>query len=274
VKGDPIFQAGKHPDQISPGWVELGFKFGDKGAHTSRTIMVQEITELLRHCPPTSDRADYVHAAIEENCFGKQTVSTRRLTLQRMSELYAIDPKVPIFRLLRVYWDAAEAAQPQLALLTALARDPLLRVTAPVIITMKEGEEIARQKLTDALRQSVNGRLNDSSLDKVVRNAASSWTQAGHLMGRSRKKRLKLQPTPASVAYALLIGFLIGSRDRNLFETLFCRILDRDADNLIFLAMDAKRLGFLDIKIAGGLTVVSFDKILNEREKKLAYGAD
>lgn len=271
MKNDPIFQSGQ-PEQISQNWVELGFKFGEKGAHTSRTIMVDELTALLRHCPSSSTRSDYVHAVVEENCLGKHTLSTRQLTVQRLSELYSLDPKVLLFHLLRHYWDADEKSQPQLAILTALARDPLLRVTAPAVIAMKEGEEIARQRLTDALREALNGRLNDDSLDKVVRNTASSWTQSGHLEGRSRKKRLKLQPTPVSTAYALLLGFLLGNRDRSLFETLFCRILDRNIAELTFLAMDAKRLGFLDIKMAGGLIVVSFDMILTEQEKRLVYG--
>ena len=42
---------------------------------------------------------------------------------------------------------------------------------------------------------------------------------------------------------------------------------------LTFLAMDARRLGFLEMKTAGGMTVVSFDTILTEQEKRLIHGA-
>ena len=37
------------------------------------------------------------HAIIDQNCLGKQTVSTRKLTCQRLSELYGLDPSIPLF---------------------------------------------------------------------------------------------------------------------------------------------------------------------------------
>lgn len=270
---DPIFGSGQQAGEVKPAWLELGFRFGDKGTHTSRTLMLDELAALLRQCPAGAARGDYVRALVEENCLGKHTVSTRKLSLQRLTELYGMDPAVPLFRLLRFFWDADEKAHAQLALLSALARDPLLRATAPVIFGLKPGDELARQQMTDALAQAVASRLNDATLDKVVRNTASSWTQSGHLEGRGRKRRVRIVPTPASTAFALLLGFLMGNRGRKLFETVFSRALDRDVDELTSLAMDAKRLGFLDIKSGGGLTVISFDGILNEQEKQLSYGA-
>ena len=269
---DPIFAASHTQGAPNPALLELGFRFGDKGTHTSRTIMLSELSSLLGHCAPKSSRADYMRALVDENCLGKHTLSTRRLTLQRMSELYALDPTIPIFRLLRFFWAADEKAHAQLALLASLARDPLLRATAPVISSMMPGEELARQKFTDVIKQAVEGRLNDNILDKVVRNTASSWTQSGHLEGRSRKKRITVRPTPASAAFAFLLSYMLGQRARDLFNTIFARVLDRDSESLIFLAMDANRLGFLNIKHAGGVIVISFDEILNDQEKRLLYG--
>jgi hypothetical protein len=194
------------------------------------------------------------------------------LTLQRLTELYALSEDVPIFRLLRTFWSTDERGHAQLALLAAMARDPLLRATAPVILSMSDGEEIARQKFTEAIRQAVDQRLNEATLDKVVRNTASSWTQSGHLTGRGRKKRKKIEPTPGAVAFALVLSYMLGTRGPALFETLFSHVLDRGADELTSLAIDARRLGFLDIKTGGGMTIVSFDGILKEQEKKIIYG--
>jgi len=269
---DSIFSAGQLAGEVKPEWLELGFKFGDKGAHTSRTIMLDELSTVLHQRPASATRVEYGKAVVEENCLGKQTSSTRQLSVQRLSELYALDPEVPLFRLLRYFWDADDKAHAQLALLVALCRDPLLRATASVVLPMKPGDEVARQQFTDILREAAQGRLNDSTLDKVVRNTASSWTQSGHLQGRSRKRRVKIQPTPASTAFALLLGYILGNRGRNLFETIFARVLDRNVNELTFLAMDAKRLGFVDIKSSGGMTAVSFDLILTPQEKGLVHG--
>ena len=269
---DPLLATVRPHGESTAVWGELGFRFGDKGTHTSRTMMLDELSTLLRVCNPSALRADYVKALVDDNCLGKRTLSTRRLSLQRMSELYALDAGVPLFRLLRQFWYADEKAHGQLALLVSLGRDPLLRATCPVVLSMSVGEEIARQRFTDAIRSAVEGRLNDATLDKVVRNAASSWTQSGHFDGRSRKKRKAVEPTPVSAAFALVLGFMLGLRGHGLFESLFARVLDRDENALTFLAMDAKRLGLLDIKSGGGMTVVSFDAILTESEKKLIYG--
>ena len=251
----------------------LGFRFGDRGAHTSRTIMLAELVALLTNRPAATTRSEYATAIVAENCLGKHTAATRQLTLQRLSELYALDPAITVFRLLRLFWEGSdERTQEQLALLVALARDPLLRATSTPVLAMQAGEEIARQRLTDAVRDAVNGRLNDAVLDKVVRNTASSWTQSGHLAGRSRKKRVKIDPSPASTAFALVLGYLMGLRGQNLFGTLFARVLDREGNDLVTLAHDAKRFGYLDVKSNGGLLVISFDGILTEQEKRLSHG--
>lgn len=269
---DPIIAANQLSDETGPALGIFGFKMGPKGAHTSRTIMLAELSMLFMRCPLTSPRADYVKAVVDENCLGKHTLSTRQLTFQRMTELYGIDPSVPIFRLMRLFWDADEKAHPLLAVLAAMARDPLLRATAPVVFGMKIGDEVARQTITDALHEAAGGRFNDDTLDKVVRNTLSSWTQSGHLEGRSHKCRVAVKPTPTSTAFALLLGFFLGARGRNLFDTIFSRALDRDAGELTSLAADARRLGFLDIKSGGGMMTLSFDSILTEQEKKLIYG--
>jgi len=211
---------------------------------------------------------------MEHNCLGKQTASTRFLTNQRLGELYGLDPSVPLFRIMRHLWDIEDKGHPLLALLAAICRDPLLRVTGPVIIRMKNGDELARQQITDALRESVGDRLNPDSLDKVVRNTSASWTQSGHLSGRSRKTREKVVTTPAVITFALLLAAMTGARGMPAFESFIARLLDASSDELIYLAMDAKRLGLLDIKQAGGIVTLSFDLLLNDVERKLLYGAD
>ena len=82
---------------------DFGFRSGDKGTHTSRTMMLAELSALIAICGPDSGRETYTAAIIEDNALGKTTVSTRKLSAQRLSELYGLDRSIPIFRqLLRV----------------------------------------------------------------------------------------------------------------------------------------------------------------------------
>lgn len=240
-----------------------GFRWGQRGTHTSRTIMLTELQTLLNHCQPEATPKDYAAAVIDDNCLGKRTVATRKLTLQRLSELYALDSNVLLFRIMRHFWYADRAGQTILALLLALARDPLLRATALTILRTRPGEELARQPLIDALNRAVGNRLNESTLDKVVRNAGSSWTQSGHLKGRNRKVRQGVTPTASSTAYALLLGYLTGIRGAALFDSPWARVLDSSPDELTSLAMDARRLGFLDMSQAGGVVEVAFSRLLS-----------
>jgi hypothetical protein len=276
MKQDPILKEnvlfrdseGSHP------WIKAGFRIGDKGTHTSRTIMFKELDLLLKDQEQGAPREAYVSAIIDQNCLGKKTVSTRKLTCQRLSELYGLDPSITIFRILRHLWQFDETGRPLLALLAALARDPLLRVTLPPILQMSTDEELMRQKIKEALRQSIENRLNNGTLDTVVRNTSSSWTQSGHLAGRVRKYRQKVNPTPVVTAYALILGYILGARGSGLFNTLWAKVLDKSAEELVFLATDAKRLGFLDLSQAGGVVEVSFNRILTEDERHLIHGTD
>lgn len=245
-----------------------GFRWGKKGTHTSRTIMLDELQTLLACCQQDASPEDYTTAIIEDNCLGKRTVATRKLTFQRLSELYALDSQIPLFKIMRYFWYADSSRQEIFPLLLALARDPLLRATALTIMRMRPGEELARQPLIDALNHAAGNRLSENTLDKVVRNAASSWTQSGHLKGRNRKVRQRITPTSASTTYALLIGYLTGVRGPALFETCWAQVLDEPPEELMRLAMDARRLGFLEMNQSGGVVEVAFSRLLSPVDRR------
>ena len=252
----------------------LGFRFGEKGTHSSRTIMLGELESLIEIIPGDAARPVYKRAVLEDNCLGKQTLSTRILTLQRLRELYTLDPDVPLFRIMRDLWNVDPESRSQLAMLLALARDPLLRMSAPPALNTPTNKEFARQDMTDALKEGTGDRFNDSTIDKIVRNASSSWTQAGHLQGRARKFRKLVRATPVASVYAFLLGYLQGVRGLYLFGCDWVKVLDLDEVEARERADDAKRLGLLDIKQSGSLIDFSFPELLTREDKELLNGAD
>ena len=234
--------------------------------------MLEELSQLLDSSPLEASRRDYEHAIVEDNCLGKRTAATRKLSLQRLSELYGLDRRVLLFRVLRDLWTGHESSRPLLAMLLALARDPLLRATAQAVATTPIGHEFGRQAMKDALFAIAGERLNEAILDKVVRNASSSWTQSGHLRGRGRKTRQHVNVTPAAAAYALLLGFAVGFRGLSLFETPWAAILDSTPGTLIELAADARRLGLIELKQSGQMIDVSFPMTFTKKERELIRG--
>lgn len=238
-----------------------GVRFGAKGTHTSRTIMLAEVVDLLRVLPGAEDRTAYVQAIVDDNVLGKPTIATRRLTYQRLRELYGLDPRLPLFRVLRRLWAADHAGRPLLAILCALARDPLLRATAPAVLSLPPGAELVRALFLNSIRATVGDRLNEAVLDKVARNSASSWSQSGHLEGRVRKVRRRVVPSAGSAALAIWLGGLEGLAGRSLFESGWARVLDRTGDELLALALQAKQLGLLHARAGGGVVEIDASRL-------------
>lgn len=238
-----------------------GFRLGDKGTHSSRTIMLTEVSAVFDALPRGVDQAAYVEAIVDANCLQKTTTATRRASSQRLSELYALDPRVPLFRVFRNLWIRDPEARPQLAILTSIARDPLLRSSAPAILSQPIGAEIHRAPIRDSLRSVVGERMNDATVDKVVRNVLSSWTQSGHLKGRTFKIRQRVQATPASLAYALWLGQVAGFRGDALLTSGWVVVLDCSAGSALGLAQEAKRLGMIDLRSLGDVTEFGLDRL-------------
>src|SRR5208337_1796107 len=51
---------GSEADEM--GLRDVGFRWGDKGTHTSRTIMLDELRAVLASCEPDATRDDYLAA--------------------------------------------------------------------------------------------------------------------------------------------------------------------------------------------------------------------
>jgi hypothetical protein len=247
---------------------QLGFKAGTSGTHTSRTLMLGELSALLAAVGQGATREEFVHAIVEDNALAKSTTSTRRISAQRLTELYALDTTVPTFRLLQRLWPIDRDSQPLLALLSGLARDPLLRCTAPTVIGLRDGQSFDRDATTEALKLHAGKRLNEAIIDKVVRNAAASWTQSGHLVGRTFKRRKRVKPAPASVTMALFLGYLQGLRGAGLLRTLWCEVLDSTPEAIAGIASRASMSGPMRFRQSGDVIEISFPDLLTNAENE------
>ncbi len=251
---DWLVQGGESPRVVAEA---AGLKFGARGAHTSRTMMLRELTFLLDGVPDGASAEDYCRAAVDDNVLQKGTATNRHSTYRHLREQYALNPEVGVFRVLRRLWELDREGQPLLALLCALSRDPLLRATAGPVLAAPPGDAVARTRLGDAMASAFPGRLNPSVLDKAARNAASTWTQAGHLQGRRVKTRRQTQATAAAVALALWLGQQCGFFNEAVLRSWWVAVLDLDSDSLWPAVMEAKRLGLVSARRAGDVVELS-----------------
>lgn len=245
-----------------------GFVLEGLGAHSSRTIMFKELGLLLAACPPTADKKDYRAAIVEDNVLLKQTVSTRRESFRRLREMYGLDIELLVFRAFRDLWNQTLEARPLLTLLCATTRDPMLRASAQVVLDAPVGSQVTSQMISRSIDDQYPGRLNSTTLANIGRHAASSWTQTGHLDGRSNKVRVRAQSYPTTVAYGLLLGHLCDARGEALFHTPWAKILDTPVHALKEQAALASRQGWLEYRQSGAVTEITFDYLLREVDER------
>jgi len=250
-----------YPSGAAPAAAPVGFRFGARGTHSSRTMMFEELDDLLESVPGVASRNDYAVAIIEGNCLSKRTLATRRLTNQRLGELYGLDSSVPLFGVMRRLWEVEPLGKPLLAILAVIARDPLLAATCASVVRLPIGSEFQREPLRAALRSLVGHRLNERVLEKVGRNVASSWTQSGHLQGRTMKKRQMVTPTPSSAAFAIYLAHAAGYRGAAIFSSGWFQTLDCDPSRARSLALEAKQLSLIDLRMAGDVVEFNLSRL-------------
>lgn len=245
---------------------EFGFRSGQKGVHNTRTMMLTDLADLLAELPPDTSTEEYREAVVEQNLLAKNTASTRRYNFQRLTELYGLDPEIPLFRIFRALWDQGERGRSLLAMLLALARDPMLRLTAKPVLAMEAGERFDKTEVQRVVKEETGDRFSETSIKKISRMAGSSWTQAGHLEGRRKKTRDRPEVTPANTTYALVLGALCGVRGELLFDTFWARVLDAPEHELHDQAQAASRRGLLTYRNAGGIIEVDISPVLTPSE--------
>ena len=243
---------------VSPALEKFGFKFSSGGAHISRTMMLSELGAVLASVPQGSGAADYRQAILRRNVLGKTTDSTRHKSMRHLRELYALDETTPIFGVLRKLYATDPASLPLLAVLVAWARDPLLRATTQPVMDAVEGERVEVASLARALEVAFPNHYSELNRSKIGRNAASSWTQSGHLVGRVKKIRKRIKPTIVGVTMAFFLGDITGYHGAAVFSNPWCCLLDLDSDRAKAMGFDAHRAGLLNLRAVGEVVELSF----------------
>jgi len=260
-------------DQMSTSFRSAEIVAGDRsgGTNTSHTIVVIALQRILATVDSRAGAAAYEQAVVAENVLGKATAGSRLRTLRYLKELYLLRPDSLLFRALRDLWLDDPAGQPLLAGLCALARDSVFRASVPAILDADPGDQITSTGLADAVERTFPSAYSGRTLAKIGRNTFSSWEQTGHLeaVARSGKVRRRAICTPASVAYALLLGHLEGLAGAALFDTVWARVLDQPRSHLVDLATVASQRMLVDFRNSGGVLDIGFSELLRPIEGQL-----
>jgi hypothetical protein len=245
------------------GTEELGFRLAPGGVHLTKTMMLAELTAVLNRIP-NSDPATVQDAVLADNLLGKPTGTARRLALSRLNTLFGILKPRPVQIAALRLWSRNVAGRPLLALLCALAREPLLRQSAKPVLDAEPGASVRWPDLASAILVEYPDRYSSKMLKSLAQNCVASWTQSGHLQGRVDKRRQLADPSPESAAYAALLGSLAGFGGPALLRSPWMRLLDRSEADLLSLLRRAESAGLARIKAGGGVVQIDVRRPMAE----------
>lgn len=241
--------------------LKLGFKFGKNGAHSARSMMIEELKELLFARDESATKQDYENDIINFNILHKPTEKSRKLTFRHLVDLYGMSIDIPLFNIFRQWWELSEQAQPILALQLAVARDPILRNSAKVILPLQLGEHLARETVEQHLAHDDPERFSPASLKSFAQNINGTWTQAGYLEGKAKKFRAQPKATYVNIAYALVLAHCHGLSGQRMFDSFWCQMLSQDKEHLFELAHRASLRGLINFKQISEVIEVTFPNI-------------
>ncbi|MEJ5029922.1 hypothetical protein [Comamonas sp. MYb69] len=248
---------------------QLGFRFGANGPHAARTMMLDDLCILLSNTERQATREDYIAAILGDNVLGKPTRKSRELALKHMTTLYGLDEQNVVLRALRHLWFSDDAAQPMLALIVALARDPLLRSTRQFILNQSIGSHVAREHIQDCLSATFPEGFSVASRKSFAQNVGGTWTAADYLHGHKRKLRARPAIHPESVSMLLFMEFLEGRTGQRLFSSEWANLPGVPVTELEVLASSASHKGLLVFMNAGGVKEVRFPDFVTAEEEKI-----
>lgn len=227
--------------------------------------MLAELTQLFAATSRDAGATVFRRVVVEDNVLGKRTATTREHTARKLKALYGLDPALPVYRLMRFFWEQDPDGRPLLALLCAVARDPLVRASADAILDLPGGAIVT----SETMSATVSKRFSATTRKAIGANLASSWTQAGFLTGVMTKTRTRARPTPGVAAFALALGLMEGGRGSLLLATHWTRLMDCPHDEVLTLVRQAARRGWVEYRAAGDVVDLRIESLFSDKEREL-----
>jgi hypothetical protein len=203
--------------------------------------------------------------SMSNNVAGKKSQNGVQKTLHYLIQLYGFDYSNPAFRAFKFFWLICnEEEKALITFVYALSNDYLLQESVSVVAKCNTGEKVAVERLMEHVELYHPNRFTNNTLRSVAQNIASSWKQAGFIVGKVKNMRNQPAISYKVVAFAMLLSFLDGDRGEFILNSTCVNALCLSETKLRELAVEASKRDYLHYQYAGSVTSISFDKLLNK----------
>tara|TARA_B110000208_G_C11648362_1_gene387094 strand:- start:129 stop:812 length:684 start_codon:yes stop_codon:yes gene_type:complete len=219
-------------------------------------------SELIEVMDFPRENLDYFEI-MADNVFNKKTESSKKKTINYLTQLYSFKKEDKKFLSLESYWNKIEDNEkPLLAILLAVSKDYLLEESVDLVKSTKSNNKASKEEFESNIDHYHPNRFSPKTLSAVSRNIVSSWKQAGYILGKMKNIRTVNPPSYFAVAFAFLIAYIDGLRGDYLFDHPSVKALDASKEEITTLIKAASDRELLDFNRSGVSLVISFEKYL------------
>jgi hypothetical protein len=232
-----------------------------KTVHSNRTIMFAELLKVMNQ----AEVGESYYDSMKNNIFNKATSVSVIQTSGHLRRLYDFDETLPRFKAFQHFWNKSdESVKSIIALLYAIGNDYLLSESIPVINNAKLGNRISIEKLEENIEMHHPNKYSNNTRRSTAQNIASSWKQAGFILGKIKNIRTQPDINYLVVAFAFLMAYLNGIRGDFILKSNWVKALSLEENAIRSLAIEANKRDLLQYHYAGNVTSITFTNLLKK----------
>jgi hypothetical protein len=218
--------------------------------------------ELIEVMDFPKENLDYFEI-MADNVFNKKTESSKKKSINYLTQLYSFKKEDKKFLSLESYWNKIEDNEkPLLAILFAVSKDYLMQESVDLVKSVKSNNKASKGEFERNINHYHPNRFSPNTLSAVSRNIVSSWKQAGYILGKIKNIRTVKPPSYSAVAFAFLMAYLDDFRGDYLFDHPSVRSLDASKEEIIILLKEAADRELLNFNRSGVSMIISFENYL------------
>jgi hypothetical protein len=223
--------------------------------------MFSELEKVMAFSLETGQYLD----AMTDNVFGKKSSDGIRQTKGFLKRLYGFDEKNPTFAAFKYFWKITEPDEkPLIAFLYAVNQDDILAESVQVLQSVTPSEKARIELFEEVIEKNHPNQYSPITRKSMAKNIASSWKQAGFIIGKVKNIRTQPEISYRVACFAFLMAYLKGDRGDFIWGSKGVSALCLYESKLRELAIECAKKDLMQYQYSGSVTAINFTNLLNK----------